>query len=125
MTLGEWLAVIFTLIGVIFMLLSSIGIVRLPDLYTRVHAAGKAGTLGIIGVLLGVAFFFGDLLIAAKMIALIAFFLLTAPVAAHMLDRAAFLTGVKPMEGTTPNELAGAYDTQTRELRSKKQPGRL
>lgn len=118
MSITEALALLLTTVGVIFMTLASFGILRLPDLYTRVHAAGKAGTLGIIGVLLGVAVYFGELATVLRMVALIAFFLITAPVAAHMLDRAAFLTGVKPMEGTTPNDLEGKYDTETRQLRS-------
>ncbi|MCG8353196.1 MAG: monovalent cation/H(+) antiporter subunit G [Chloroflexales bacterium] len=117
MTLREWLTIIFALIGVFFMLLSSIGLVRLPDLYTRVHAVGKAGTLGIIGVLLSVAFFFPDPLVSVRMIALIAFFLFTSPVAAHMLDRAAYLRGIKPVDGTFPNDLVGAYNRETKELR--------
>jgi multicomponent Na+:H+ antiporter subunit G len=117
MTLREWLTIIFALLGVFFMLLSSIGLVRLPDLYTRVHAVGKAGTLGMIGVLLSVAFYFPDPLVAVRMVALIAFFLFTSPVAAHMLDRAAFLTGIKPVDGTFPNDLAGAYNRETKELR--------
>lgn len=105
-------------IGVFFVIVSSIGLVRLPDLYTRVHAAGKAGTLGIVGVLLGVGvYYITTLPIVIKMVAMIAFFFLTAPVAAHMLDRAAFLTGVQPMEGTTPNDLKGRYNYRTRRLR--------
>jgi multicomponent Na+:H+ antiporter subunit G len=117
MRLLDLIALILTLIGVCFMLISSIGLLRMPDLYTRIHASGKTGTLGIAGVLLGVAFHQADLITAAKMVALIAFFLLTAPAAAHMLDRAAYLTGVKPMEATAPDDLRGRYDEQTRRLR--------
>ncbi|NJN18466.1 MAG: monovalent cation/H(+) antiporter subunit G [Oscillochloris sp.] len=117
MTILEIIVLLFTAIGVFFMIVSTVGLVRLPDLYTRVHAAGKAGTLGIVGVLLGTGVYFISSLAAFKMVVLIAFFFLTAPVAAHMLDRAAFLTGVKPMAGTTPNDLEGRYDLETRRLR--------
>mgnify|MGYP002780480294 CR=1 FL=1 len=119
MTPFEIVALIIITIGVFFTLVSSIGLVRLPDLYTRVHAAGKAGTLGIVGVLLGVGIYYigqQNFPIVLRMLALIAFFFLTAPVAAHMLDRAAFLTGVKPMDGTQPNDLVGRYDQETRRL---------
>jgi multicomponent Na+:H+ antiporter subunit G len=119
MTAFEIVALITIAIGVFFTLVSSIGLVRLPDLYTRVHAAGKSGTLGIVGVLLGVGIYYigqQNFPIVLRMLALIAFFFLTAPVAAHMLDRAAFLTGVKPMEGTQPNDLVGRYDQETRRL---------
>jgi multicomponent Na+:H+ antiporter subunit G len=117
MSVLELLTVLLMAAGVFFVVVSSIGLVRLPDLYTRVHAAGKAGTLGIVGVLMGVGvYYITNPAVVFEMLALIAFFFLTAPVAAHMLDRAAFLTGVKPMEGTSPNELQGRYDPETRRL---------
>lgn len=118
MELKDVLTLIFATIGVVFILISAIGILKLPDLYTRVHASGKNGTLGIMGVLLGVAVHHGDLIAAAKMIALIAFFWLTAPVAAHMLDRAAYLTGVKRAPQTVQDDLAGKYDVEQGRLRS-------
>ncbi len=117
MTPLEILTALLMAAGVFFTVMSSIGLVRLPDLYTRVHAAGKAGTLGIVGVLLGVGvFYITSLPIVFKMVTLVGFFFLTAPVAAHMLDRAAYLTGVKPMEGTSPDDLRGRYDPETRRL---------
>lgn len=119
MTLFEIGTLLVASLGVFFTMVSSLGLIRLPDLYTRVHAAGKAGTLGIVGVLLGVGIYYAgaqNVAIVLRMLALIAFFFLTAPVAAHMLDRAAFLTGVKPIEGTRPNDLAGRYDPETRRL---------
>jgi multicomponent Na+:H+ antiporter subunit G len=117
MSVLELLTVLLMAAGVFFVVVSSIGLVRLPDLYTRAHAAGKAGTLGIVGVLMGVGvYYITNPAVVFEMLALIAFFFLTAPVAAHMLDRAAFLTGVKPMEGTSPNELQGRYDPETRRL---------
>ncbi len=117
MTLLEIVTLILLAIGVFFIAVSAVGLVRLPDLYTRVHAAGKAGTLGIVGVLMGVGvYYITSLSVVVKMVAVIGFFFLTAPVAAHMIDRAAFLTGVKPVEGTRPNELAGRYDPETRRL---------
>lgn len=118
MDLKEIVTLILATIGVAFVFISSIGIIKLPDLYTRVHASGKTGTLGIIGVLLAVAVHHGDLIAAAKMIALIAFFWLTAPVAAHMLDRAAYLTGVKCAPQTVQDDLAGKYDVEQGRLRS-------
>jgi multicomponent Na+:H+ antiporter subunit G len=118
MTPLEILTVLLAAFGVFFIAVSSVGLVRLPDLYTRVHAAGKAGTLGIVGVLIGTGvYYISSPAVVLVMLALIAFFFFTAPVAAHMLDRAAFLTGVKPMEGTRPNELQGRYDQETRRLR--------
>ncbi len=117
MSWQEMVTLLLATVGVLFMLLGVIGILRLPDLYTRVHAAGKPGTLGVIGVLLAVAVHHGDLVAAAKMVALIVFFLLTAPVAAHMLDRAAYLTGVKRAPQTVQDDLLGKYDMNEGRLR--------
>ncbi|WP_129633139.1 monovalent cation/H(+) antiporter subunit G [Candidatus Oscillochloris fontis] len=116
MSLIEIITVALTAMGVFFTLVSSIGLLRLKDIYTRGHAVGKAGTLGVIGILLGVAFTFGDVLTGLKLLALIAFFFLTAPVATHMLERAAFLDEVNPIAKTQPNDLEGRYDYETRRL---------
>lgn len=117
MTVLETLTFALCSVGVLFMVLSSVGILRFPDLYTRIHAAGKAGTLGIIGVLLGVGLYSADVLTAAKMVALIVFFLLTSPVAGHMLDRAAYLTRVETDPSTAVDDLEGRYDMETGRLR--------
>lgn len=104
------LTLVLMLVGVCFMVLSAVGLLRLPDIYTRMHAGGKSSTLGIIALLLGVAVHRGTLLSMAKIAALIAFFFLTAPVAAHMLGRAAYLTRVKPVAQTHPDELEDYYE---------------
>ena len=112
MTLTELICFGLCLIGVIFMLLSSFGLLRLPDVYTRGHAVGKAGTLGIIGLLLGVGIYYGDILTIAKMFALIIFFLLTSPVSASIVERSAFVTEVEMTPSSGPNDLKGHYDEQ-------------
>lgn len=87
------------LLGTFFILSASIGIVRFPDLYTRLHAATKASTLGISFVLIG-AFLFLYMehsLVSGKLLLAIVFLLLTAPVSAHMISRAAHRQGVKPV----------------------------
>ncbi len=117
MTFIEIITFGFALIGVSFMVLSSVGMLRMPDLYTRIHAAAKAGTVGVIGILLGVAVHSQDVLTAAKMLALIGFFLLTAPVASHMIDRAAYLTQVQATDQGVIDELEGRYDLETGQLR--------
>ncbi len=80
--------------GAAFALLAGLGLVRMPDVYVRMHAATKAGTLGAGLVLAAVAVHFGDWAVILRVAAAIAFLLLTAPLAAHMLGRAAYRTGV-------------------------------
>ncbi|GAA0442814.1 hypothetical protein GCM10008983_19920 [Lentibacillus halophilus] len=89
----------FLLSGTFFILSSSIGIVRFPDVYTRLHAATKAATLGIAGLLIG-AFLFMYVshgIASGKLLLAIIFTLLTAPVSGHMISRAAHRNGVKPV----------------------------
>lgn len=84
----EIVAGLLILAGGGFTLIAAIGIVRLPDLLTRMHASTKAGTLGSILVLIALAVELGTATVIAKAIATILFLLLTAPIAAHMIGRA-------------------------------------
>lgn len=84
------------LIGVFFMLLSTFGIIRMPDTYARLHVAGKAGTLGIICILLAVGVHVGTLDAVLRVLALVVLFFLTAPVAAHMIGRVVWRAGGHP-----------------------------
>jgi len=90
----EILMAVMVLLGGFFCLAAGIGVLRLPDVLIRMHASTKAGTLGA-GLILGaVAVFFGDAATVTRAVAGIWFLLLTAPVAAHMIGRAAFKVGV-------------------------------
>lgn len=86
------------------MLLSAIGIVKMPDLFTRMHAATKVGTVGVSGIVLAVAIHFDQMKVAAPALLIIVFFLATAPVAAHMIGRAAYEMGVELWKGTVIDE---------------------
>lgn len=84
----EVLVALFLLAGAGFVLIAAIGIVRLPDLLTRMHASTKAGTLGALLVLVGLGIFDGSAEVLSKVVATALFLLLTAPIAAHMIGRA-------------------------------------
>lgn len=88
-----WIASGLLLLGSFFVLVAAIGLVRMPDLLMRMHAATKAGTLGAGLMLLAVAVAFGETGITLRAIAAIAFLFLTAPVAAHVVGRAVLRTG--------------------------------
>ncbi|MBW3600683.1 MAG: monovalent cation/H(+) antiporter subunit G [Planctomycetes bacterium] len=105
----EWITAALMTIGSIFALMAALGIVRLPDVYMRMHAASKSTTLGVGCILLSVAVHFGELGIASRAVLTIAFLLLTAPVAGHMIARAAYLTGVPQWDGAVVDELEGCY----------------
>jgi len=94
------IAAVLMLGGMGFMMVAAIGLIRLPDLYTRMHAVTKAGTLGIGLLLVGVAVHMSDVSFTTRAIAVILFVLLTAPVSAHMIGRAGYLGGVSMWRGT-------------------------
>jgi multicomponent Na+:H+ antiporter subunit G len=101
--------------GMAFMLVASVGLLRLPDLYTRMHAVTKAGTLGIGLMLLSAAVAFGDLSVTTRSLVALLFVLLTAPVSAHMIGRAGYLGQVELWEGTAFDDWGASYETLRRE----------
>ena len=96
MNFFDVLAVILISGGVFFLFIGSIGLIRLPDFFSRCHATGKADTLGVMLVLAGLIVYEGWTLNSVKMLIILAFVALTNPTATHALARAAFLFGVKP-----------------------------
>ena len=81
--------IILLSLGVVFLLLGAIGIIRFPDCYTRMHAAGKCDTLGSLLVVSGLAFYHGVSLESAKILFIAVFIFLTSPTATHAIARAA------------------------------------
>jgi multicomponent Na+:H+ antiporter subunit G len=106
------------LTGAVFMLLAALGILRLPDLLTRMHATTKAAALGVILIMLAVALHFAEVAVMARAFAIIVFVLMTAPVAAHVIGRAGYFVGSKLWAGTVKDELRPNYDPLTHELKS-------
>ena len=95
---------VFLLSGSFFILLSAIGIIRMPDLYMRISTSTKATTLGVGLIVLSAALYFGNLPIVGKTLLVIAFIFLTAPVAGQILARAGLLTGSPLWPGTKYDE---------------------
>jgi multicomponent Na+:H+ antiporter subunit G len=93
-------------LGAAFTLLAAIGVVRLPDLYTRMHAASKAGAVGGGLILLAVAVVGQDAAVSTRAIIGVIFLLLTTPVSAHLLARASYIAGYKPNSATLIDDLA-------------------
>ena len=106
------------LIGVAFMLVAAIGVVRMPDIFMRLHCSTKSATLGVGCVVLGAALHFGEFAVWARAIAVVVFIFVTAPVAAHILGRAAYLSRASLWEGTLSDELHGRYSHETHTLTS-------
>jgi multicomponent Na+:H+ antiporter subunit G len=118
--MAEVLSILLLFAGAIFTLIAAIGVARMPDLFTRLHCSTKCATLGLGFMMLGAAVYFGDAAIWARALAVVLFFFATAPVAAHMIGRAAYfyLSGVLLWSGTLSDELRGRYDATTHTLAS-------
>ena len=101
--------------GALFTFAAALGVLRLPDVLIRMHASTKAGTLGCGLILVAAAVHFGETGIVARAIAAIVFLMLTAPIAAHMIGRAAYRTGVPLWKGTVTDELAQSSSTERSE----------
>jgi len=117
-SLLPWLASLLVLAGGAFCLLGAIGVLRLPDCYSRMHAASKAGALGAVLVLAGLAAASSGAAAMEALFALMAV-LVTAPLAAHAVSRAAYMADVKPVVGKLGNVLE---DERVAEARSVASP---
>ncbi|MFT4586810.1 MAG: multicomponent Na+:H+ antiporter subunit G [Limisphaerales bacterium] len=100
----ELLSIIFILVGLLFFFGAVVGLVRFPDFYTRMHAAGKGDTLSTMLILAGLALYlFHDgfdmakVLVALKIMAICAFIMLTSPTSTHALMQAGYEEGVEPV----------------------------
>jgi multicomponent Na+:H+ antiporter subunit G len=96
-------------LGLIFCLLAAVGIVRMPDIYTRMQASTKAGTLGIAFIIVAVAIHFGDAITALQAALIIAFLFLTAPIASHLIARSVYFYGKRGWEAGALDEMADMH----------------
>lgn len=109
--MADLLAAMLLLLGTAAALVASIGIVRLPDSFTRMHSTTLAGTLGVSAALLAVAIHFASGGTTFRALAAILFLLAGQAVAAQLLARAAYLSGIRPGPGTAPDEWEGRTES--------------
>lgn len=105
--IAEVIAGICILFGTLISFISAIGIVRLPDVYTRSHATSKSTTLGVLSILIGTLLYFviSEGYFSIRLILGIIFVFLTAPAAAHMICRSAYRANVPLAETSVEDEL--------------------
>ncbi len=103
----EWIGVILILIGSIISVISAIGMIRFPDIYTRAHAATKTTTLAVLITLVGTFIYvwFGEAYISVRLMLGIVFVFITAPVSGHLVLRAAYRAKIKMADSTAEDEL--------------------
>ncbi|RFS22719.1 monovalent cation/H(+) antiporter subunit G [Chitinophaga silvatica] len=116
--MSDFLIMFLCTLGAIVVLIAAIGIVRMPDFYLQLSVTIKAAVLGIGLLLAAAAIFFADVSITTKVLAITFFLVLTAPVAGHVIGRAAYLIGTKLWKKSVLDELKGKYDEHTNYLGS-------
>lgn len=92
------------LVGAAFALLAAVGVLRMPDVFTRMQASTKASTLGLGCLLIGAGLQLGDFGSFIRVVSIGAFTLLTTPVAGHVIARASYLADVPLWKGTVLDE---------------------
>ena len=110
----EIIVLIFVLSGTALSLLSSFGLLRLPDVYTRAHAGTKAVTIGLLSILFGafIHFWFTEGIISVRLLLVIVFVFLTAPVTGHLIARSAYRSGVRLADISIKDELKEELDRE-------------
>lgn len=89
----DWVGALALLLGSLLTLVAAIGVLRLPDLLSRMHAATKPQVLGLTLMMLGLAITVREISTAWTLILVIAFQMVTAPISAHMVSRGGYRTG--------------------------------
>lgn len=103
----DFLIGFFILAGALLCLIAAFGVIRLPDVYTRNHAASKAATLGVMLILLGTFVYFYSLQghFNSRLILGIVFLFMTSPISGHLINRAAYNSGVKLWDRSVRDDL--------------------
>lgn len=105
-TIVQITSIIFIMIGALLSCVSAIGLIRLPDVYTRAHAAGKSSTLGVMFMMFGVfLFFLREHHFEPTLILAILFIFTTGPIGSHLIMRSAYYSGTKYTNSTIRDDL--------------------
>lgn len=100
----EWIAAVLLLLGAVLMLIASVGVIRLPDIYLRMHAATKAPSLGVFLMVLGIIIYFLDFWLSVKGLLIILFIFMTTPIGAHMLSRVSHMLNIRQSDEMKTDE---------------------
>ncbi|WP_235525042.1 monovalent cation/H(+) antiporter subunit G [Planococcus glaciei] len=111
-TIVNILIIILISVGVIFSVVTALGLVRLPDVYTRTHAASKSSTLGVMCILGGtfIHFWLREDHFNPQLVIAIAFLFITSPVAGHLIGRASYMSGIPLAEETVRDDMKIAVE---------------
>ena len=103
--MNEIVISVLLVFGAALIFIAAVGLLRMPDLFTRMSCNAKAATFGISILLLALAMYFGELDVVSRALATIGFIVLTTPVASHRIGQVAYLEGISLWEGTIADEM--------------------
>lgn len=106
--IADIIVLVLMVLGACFMLVASLGILRMPDVFMRMSCNAKSVTIGLGLLLLAFTLHFREIGVGSRAVATIAFIALTIPVASHRIGRAAYLGGISLWEGTIKDEFREA-----------------
>ncbi|WP_078390910.1 monovalent cation/H(+) antiporter subunit G [Shouchella patagoniensis] len=121
MTTIEWIISILALLGSIFGLLAALGIIRLPDVYSRLHATGKNSTFGIMMIMSATFLYFltQHNQFIGKLLLTILFVFITVPIAALVISRSAYRTGIKMHSSSVRDDMKPFYEEEAKRNNEK------
>lgn len=117
--MNEIIIMVMMTFGALFVLSTAVAMLTKPDVYLRINITTKTATLGLGLILLSAAIYFQDYSVTTRVVAIILFIFLTAPIGGHMLMRAAYFTKTKKWDGMKIDDLEGQYDPESKELYSE------
>jgi multicomponent Na+:H+ antiporter subunit G len=106
-------------LGALFVLLAAVGTLRMPDQYLRISVNTKAATLGVGLLLVAAALFFLEISVSTRVVTVIIFILITAPVGAHLIGRTSYFLGNELWGKSVIDDLKGKYNKSTHELKGE------
>jgi multicomponent Na+:H+ antiporter subunit G len=115
--MNETIAAILLLMGSFFMLIAALGVLRLHDVYMRMHAITKASSLAIVLFLIALIVLLPGLRVILGSLLLIFFVIATAPISSHALARVSVQLGIKPASGRAQNDLEKAFQREKHSLK--------
>jgi len=113
----EYFVLFFLITGALFILIASIGLLKMPDVYLRMSASTIAGTLGVALMLIGTAIYFWELRVLLHVLAIVIFMVLTVPIGAHMLGRVSHIINLPMWHKTSIDDMKGKYCDKTNTFR--------
>jgi multicomponent Na+:H+ antiporter subunit G len=110
--MAEFFVFFFLIIGTIFIFIGSLGLLKMPDVYLRMSASTIAGTFGVASMLIAAAIHFFSLGVTLHIIGVIVFLILTVPIGAHMMGRAATIISLPKWEKMVYDDAEGKYNEE-------------